>query len=136
MSLLLLKELIIIFLFIIVESTKGPRLIGGEAIILHFTLLKPYILHQDNMSVCFIPPYTPLLYSKPGVYRDLHYFLIFAQKHILWVLVRIVSLRRLTCTHNICFWQKYENSKKKKATENCYFYSREKTLYIAWGVFS
>ena len=44
--------------------------------------------HQDNMSVCFIPTYTPLLYSKTGVYRGLHYFLLFALKHILWVLVR------------------------------------------------
>ena len=41
-----------------------------------------HILHQDNMSVCFIPPYTPLLYSKTGVYRGIHYFLIFAVKHI------------------------------------------------------
>ena len=38
--------------------------------------------HQDNMSVCFIHPYTPLLYSKTGVYRGIHYFLIFAQKYI------------------------------------------------------
>ena len=55
------------------------------------------------MSVCFIPPYTPLLYSKTGVYRGLQYFFIFALKHILWV---------LTCTHNICFEQKYEKVKK------------------------
>ena len=40
------------------------------------------------MSVCFIPLYTPLLFSKTGVYRGIHYFLIFALKHILWVLVR------------------------------------------------
>ena len=32
------------------------------------------------MSVCFIPPYTPLLYSKTGVNRGIHYFLIFALK--------------------------------------------------------
>ena len=44
--------------------------------------------HQDNMSVRFIPPFTPLLYSKTGVYRGKHYFLIFASKHRLWVLVR------------------------------------------------
>ena len=50
--------------------------------------------HQDNMSVCFIPPYTLLLYRKTGVYRGIHYFLIFALKHILWVLVRTASLRR------------------------------------------
>ena len=28
----------------------------------------------------FDPPYTPLLYSKTGVYRDIH-FLISVQKH-------------------------------------------------------
>ena len=53
--------------------------------------------HQDNKSVCFIPPYTPLLYSKTGVYRGVHYFLIFALKHRLWILVRTAS-----------FEQKYE----------------------------
>ena len=31
--------------------------------------------HQENMSVCFIPPYTPLLYSKTGVYRVYMIFL-------------------------------------------------------------
>ena len=52
---------------------------------------------KDNMSVWFIHPYTPLLYSKTGVYRGgggIHYFLIFALKHRLWVLVRTASLRR------------------------------------------
>ena len=44
------------------------------------------------MSVCFIPLYTPLLYSKTGVYRGLHYFLMFALKHILWVLVRTAAI--------------------------------------------
>ena len=34
-------------------------------------------LHQDNISVCFIPLYTPLLYSKYGVYKGMHYFLFF-----------------------------------------------------------
>ena len=65
------------------------------------------------MSVCFIPPNTPLLYNKTGVYMGLHYFLIFALKHILWVLVRI-NEAVLTCTHNICFEQKYEKSKNMK----------------------
>ena len=32
------------------------------------------------MSVCLIPPYNPLLYSKTGVYKGLPYFLIFALK--------------------------------------------------------
>ena len=46
------------------------------------TKIGPSLLHQDNMPVCFIPPYTPLLYSKTGVYKGLHYFLIFALKHV------------------------------------------------------
>ena len=40
----------------------------------------------------------------------------------------------LTCTYNICFEQKYENS-QTISTENCYFYSSEKSLYIAWACF-
>ena len=36
-------------------------------------------MYQDNMSVCFIPPYTPLLYSKTGVYRGIHFFLFLLQ---------------------------------------------------------
>ena len=61
-------------------------------------------IYQDNMFVCFIPTYTPLLYSKTGVYRGIHYFLIFALKHILWELARTASnMAVLTCTHNIGF---------------------------------
>ena len=64
-----------------------------------------------------------MLYSKTGAYRVIHYFLIFALKQAV-----------LTCTHNICFEQKYENS-KNYSTENCHFYSREKSLYITWACF-
>ena len=46
--------------------------------------------HQDNISM--YTPYTPSLYSKTGIYRDI-FFLIFDPKHGLWVL----------CTHNQCF---------------------------------
>ena len=35
----------------------------------------------------------PTLYSEAGVYRGI-FFLIFAPKHRLWVLVRTASLRR------------------------------------------
>ena len=55
--------------------------------------------HQDNMSVTCIPPYIPLLFSKTGVHKGIHFFLIFALKHRLWVLVEAV----FTCTHNQCF---------------------------------
>ena len=52
------------------------------------------VCHHANMSVKCTPPYTPLLYSKTGVYRGIHYFLIFVLKHRLWSLVRTASLRR------------------------------------------
>ena len=51
------------------------------------------------MSVQYISPYTPLLYSKTGVRRGIPIFLIFALKHRLWVLPEAV----LTCTQNLCF---------------------------------
>ena len=50
--------------------------------------------HQENMSVQYIPPYTPLLYSKTGVCSGIRIFLIFAPKHRLWVLGRTASARR------------------------------------------
>ena len=46
-------------------------------------------------------------------------FLIFALKHRLWVLVRTASV------------SKNLKKEKKKKTENCHFYSREISLYIA-----
>ena len=51
-------------------------------------------VHQENMSVQYIPPQTPLLYSKTGVCRGIPIFLIFAPKHRLWVLIRTASARR------------------------------------------
>ena len=42
--------------------------------------------------------------SKTGVNRGIHFFLIFALKHRLWVLVNVEAV--LTCTHNLCFKQK------------------------------
>ena len=62
------------------------------------------------MSVKWTPPYTPLLYWKTGVYRDIHYFLIFALKHRLYP--------------QSMFWAKI-----RKISH--FFYSREILLYIA-----
>ena len=42
---------------------------------------------------------------------------------------------RLTCTHNLCFEQKYENN-QKISTENCHFYSCEKIAVCCMGGFS
>ena len=41
-----------------------------------------------------LTPWTPLLYSKTGVYRGIHYFSYYCIKHRLWVLVRTASPRR------------------------------------------
>ena len=35
--------------------------------------------HHENMPIWFWPPETPLLYSKTGVYRGVHFFFISAQ---------------------------------------------------------
>ena len=40
------------------------------------------------------------------VYRGTHIFLIFSQKHRLWVLVRCLGEAVLTCTHKLCVEQK------------------------------
>ena len=80
--------------------------------------------------------YTPLLFSKTGVYRGIHYFLIFALKYILWVLVRAVLRLNeavLTCTHNICFQQKYEKSKKKKNQLKIVIFTAVKNRCILHG---
>ena len=60
-----------------------------------------------------------------------HIFLIFALKHRLWVLIRNAS----TCTHNIYILSNNMKIVKKNSTENCHFYSREKSLYCM-GLFS
>ena len=42
----------------------------------------------ENIFVKCIPPHTPLLYSKSGVYKGIPIFLNFDPKHRLWVLVK------------------------------------------------
>ena len=65
------------------------------------------------MSVKCIPHYTPLLYSKVGIYRGIPSFLIFASKHRLWVHVKTaLSRQTLICTHSICLEQFFFKSIK------------------------
>ena len=73
-------------------------------------------------SLCDVDPFTP-----HRVYRGIHYFLIFALKHRLWVLVRTASLKKMKTV-------------KKNSTENCHFYnchfySRENSWCVAWAYF-
>ena len=57
---------------------------------------------------CNDTPPTPHFYIvKLGLTRGMHYFLIFALKHRLWVLVRTASMV-LTCTDNLFLEQKLE----------------------------
>ena len=79
--------------------------------------------HHDNMSVQWTPPYTPLLYSKTGVYRGELVFLIFALKHRLWVLVRTASVLRFFRIPTI-----YVLSKNKK---NITFFHLKITIFTA-----
>ena len=64
----------------------------------NFQLIFFYFFHIFAQNIycgyTLEPPHC-ILYSKIGVYRGIHYFLIFALKHRLWVLVRTASLRRL-----------------------------------------
>ena len=51
--------------------------------------------------------------------------------------LKMRALEKLCVTkvaHCICFEQKYVNS-QVISTENCHFYSSEKSLYIAWAWF-
>ena len=82
---------------------------------------------------CDLYPLHPTFYGKTGVYRGIHYFLIFALKHRLWVLIRNASV--LMVTEDLCFEQKYENS-KKKSSENCHFYSCENIAVYCMDLFS
>ena len=87
------------------------------------------------MSVCFIPPYTPLLYSKTGVYRGMNYFLIFALKHILWVLVRTASMRRFYRVPTIYVLSKNMQIVKKIQLKNVIFTAMKNRCILHGRVF-
>ena len=62
--------------------------------------------HITKTCLCNFDPLKPQFYIvKLGFTGVYIIFLISAQKHRLWVLVRTASL--LTSTHNLCFDQKY-----------------------------
>ena len=71
--------------------------------IAHMEVLRCLLKLHDKSLASAVPsgkhvcemytPHTPLLYSKTGVIRGIHIFLIFDPKHRLWVLVRTASAR-------------------------------------------
>ena len=101
---------------------------------------RPYATCQ-NRRVHYA--YTPMLYIYVAIFHCCknENFLMkkvcvfspyFCSKHRSWVLVRTASHR--SWVHNLCFEQNYEDS-QNFSTENCHFYSREKSLYVAWACF-
>ena len=88
-----------------------------------FDLCNRQLCHQDNMSVWFIPPYAPLVYSKTGVYMGIHCFSYFCSKtKIMGTCLNCLSEVVLTCTHNLCFEQKKHEKYLKKSSENYHFF--------------
>ena len=65
-------------------------------------ITSPFLITSGKHVRVMYTPLNPTLYSKTGVCRGIPIFLIFAQKHRLWVLAEAV----LTCIHNLCFEQK------------------------------
>ena len=74
-------------------------------------------------------PLKPLYYSKTGVYRGIDYFLISAQKHRLWVLVRTALP-----THNLCFSRNKKNI-RYFLSENFQFLEVKFSIYLNRRVF-
>ena len=79
-------------------------------------------LYQESMSMKIPPPYTPLSYSKTGVYRGIPIFLIFDPKHRLWVL--IINVLSTSIKNFKIFLMKFSVFKADK-----------NSLYIAWSSF-
>ena len=80
--------------------------------------------HNMITCPCNVDPLTPRFYiSKTGVCRGIHYFLILALKHRLWVLVRTVD-----SVPEIKVLSKYKKNIKTISTENVMFYSSKITV--------
>ena len=79
--------------------------------------------------LCNVHPLTPHFYIVKLGFTGVNIFFIFALKHRLGYSLERLIEAVLTCTHNLCFEQKYENI-KKNSTEIYRFYSLEKSLDI------
>ena len=87
-------------------------------------------------SPCNDHPLTPHFYIvKLGLTGVYMFFLIFAIKHILWVLVRTASMRRFKRVPTIYVLSKNMKIVKIFQPKIRHFYSSEKSLYIAWACF-
>ena len=81
-------------LYYLCSENKGADQLGGY--------------READLRLCFCICKKPVFsqqgsYSKIGVYRGIHYFLIFALKHRLLVLVRNASMRLQSTHHFVGF---------------------------------
>ena len=99
---------LLVFLFLFLRSSSFFGCLGKAALFCCGTLGlgSPYTMQTRP---CNVDPHTPHFYIvKLGFTGVYIFFLIFALKHRLWVLVRTASVSEavLTCTHNLCLGQK------------------------------
>ena len=110
------------------EPPNSPTI---ETWLIGLSHIGPLTCHQENISVKYIPPYTPLLYRN-GVCRGIPNFQIVDSKHTLWVLIRNISFEGvLTCIHNVRFELKYLNNQNFSNEIFCFFI-RKKDIYILY----
>ena len=64
--------------------------------------------------------------------QSFDYFHIFAQNIDWGYMLEAPPEALLTCTHNLCFEQKYENS-QKNSTENCHIFTAVKNRCMLHG---
>ena len=95
----------------------------------------PYSKHITKTRLYSFDRINPLLYSKTGIYKGIYFFLISAQKHRLWVLVRKrLGEAVLTSSHYLCFEQKCETY-QNVLSENCHFLVVKFSIYLNRRVF-
>ena len=76
----------------VIVMTRIPRMIH-EIVQVLVNLWFYYLTRPSRKHIRVTKtPYTPLVYSKLGFTEGIHYFLIFALKHRLWVRVRTASV--------------------------------------------
>ena len=84
---------------------------------------------------CVLYPLTPHFYIVKLGFTGVYIIFLFLLKNIYCgYSLEPLNEAVLKCTHNICFEQKYENSKKIQL-KILIFFIREKSLYIAWACY-
>ena len=93
-------------------------------------------MHHENIPILFWFPETPLLYSKTGVYKGIHYFFLFLLKNIDCG-YSLEPPRRggSNDTHNLSFELKYEKYQGFFLSENVQFLEVKFSIYLNRGLF-